>query len=281
MREVTSLLGTPASLATVGGRAALAAAARLAHAVQRALYGAGADAFRQQIKDIAPRQSASLARLETNDHAWEDIARSPETGLDRWVAGLRRALDGVGQGMATSDTMATARFQVEAESILFRCSRRAKKAATQAAVPPPAPPPERRRWCSSSRRRYTTGTIDLSSTGACCSLRRLRGCGFGGLRRAARRNDGVVQRQAHPGQHRAGAPRILYVSRRDDVGGGEDHLRARIGHLPLDVAAHGGSHRVGGQKDGMSTNRALPFGSTRTSASGWPTLNGCTWRRPG
>ncbi|MFJ5122371.1 type I-E CRISPR-associated protein Cse1/CasA [Kitasatospora sp. NPDC088548] len=134
IREVTSSLGTAASLATVGGRASLAAAARLAHDVQRALYGAGADAFRQQIKDIAPRQSASLARLMSNNHAWEDIAREPEPGLDRWTAALRRALDGVAQEMATTDLMATARFQVEAENILFRYSRRAKKTAAQAAV---------------------------------------------------------------------------------------------------------------------------------------------------
>ncbi|MFJ5071616.1 hypothetical protein ACIQC7_34890 [Kitasatospora sp. NPDC088556] len=59
------------------------AAARLAHDVQGALYGAGADAFRQQIKDSAPRQSASPARLMANKHAWEDVARAPETGHDR------------------------------------------------------------------------------------------------------------------------------------------------------------------------------------------------------
>ncbi|MFB8236300.1 type I-E CRISPR-associated protein Cse1/CasA [Kitasatospora purpeofusca] len=138
VREVSSSLGTPASLATAGGRAALAAAARLAHDVQRALHGAGADAFRQQLKDIAPRQSASLARLMSNNHAWEEVARAPESGLDGWIAALGRALAGAAEAMATSDIMATARFQTEARNILVRHSRHAKSTARAARAATPA-----------------------------------------------------------------------------------------------------------------------------------------------
>ncbi|MGV9267449.1 type I-E CRISPR-associated protein Cse1/CasA [Kitasatospora sp. NPDC003701] len=132
MHEVTSSLGSAGNLADDGGRAALGAVARLAHDVQRALYGAGADAFRQRIKDVQPRQSSSLGRLVGSGHAWDDVAQAPGSGFDRWITALERAVDGVGQAMATSDIMATSRFTVEARNILFRCARRAKSAAQRA-----------------------------------------------------------------------------------------------------------------------------------------------------
>ncbi|MFB7375835.1 type I-E CRISPR-associated protein Cse1/CasA [Kitasatospora purpeofusca] len=124
MHEVTSSLGSAGNLADGGGRAALGAAARLAHDVQRALYGAGADAFRLRIKDVQPRQSASLGRLVGSGHAWDDLAPEPGSGFDRWITALEQAVDGVSQAMATSDIMATSRFTAEARTILFRCARR-------------------------------------------------------------------------------------------------------------------------------------------------------------